>query len=142
MVNAAKNNPYSIAFIGISFENAINSTGLGTAALENRSGQFVLPTKQMMKAAVKATAPKTPKDERISLIFAPGPDSYPIINYEYAIVRNQQPNPELAKSLKAFLNWAISPQGGSAPHFLKAVNFVPLPPVIATLSKEQIAMIQ
>ena len=96
MVNTAKNNPYSIAFIGISFENAINSTGLGTAALENRSGQFVLPTKQMMKAAVKATAPKTPKDERISLIFAPSPDSYPIINYEYAIVRNQQPNPELA----------------------------------------------
>ena len=142
MVNATKNNPYSIAYIGISFENATSSAGLGTAALENRAGKFVLPTEQTVEAAVAATAPKTPKDERTSLIFAPGENSYPIINYEYAIVREQQPNPQVAKTLKSFLDWAISPQGGSAPHFMKAVNFVRLPPAIAAMSREQIAMIR
>jgi phosphate transport system substrate-binding protein len=142
MVNATKNNPYSIAYIGISFENATSSAGLGIAALENRAGKFVLPTEQTVEAAVAATAPKTPKDERTSLIFAPGENSYPIINYEYAIVREQQPNPAVAKTLKSFFNWAISPQGGSAPPFMKAVNFVPLPPAIAAMSKDQIAMIR
>lgn len=141
MVNAVKNNPYSIAYIGISYENATSSAGLGTAALENRARKFVLPTEQTMEAAVNATAPETPSNERISLIFAPGEDSYPIINYEYAIVREYQPNQQLAQSLKSFLDWAISPEGGSAPQFLKAVNFVALPPRIASLSKQQIAEI-
>jgi phosphate transport system substrate-binding protein len=140
MVNAVQGNPYSIAYIGISFKNATDAASLGEAALENRAGNFVLASDPTVQAAVAATAAKTPKDERISLIFAPGAQSYPIINYEYAIIK-AQPNPETAAAVKAFLEWAISPNGGSAPHYLKAVNFVALPSQIASLSKAQLEMI-
>ena len=141
MVNAAKGNPYSIAYIGISFKKAIEAAGLGEAMLKNRAGKFVLASDQTVEAAVHATAAKTPKDERLSLIFAPGDESYPIINYEYAIVKAQQPSPEIATAVKAFLEWAISTDGGSAAHYMKAVNFVALPPQIAALSKAQLQMI-
>ena len=141
MVNACKGTPYSVAYIGISYKNATDAAGLGEAELENRSGHFVLPDTRTVQAAVSATAAKTPKDERISLIFAPGAESYPIINYEYAIINSRQPDEATATAVKDFLNWGLSPSGGSAAHFMKAVGFVPLPHAIAEMSHAQIATI-
>jgi phosphate transport system substrate-binding protein len=142
MVDALKGVPYSIAYVGISFKNAVDKDGLGVALLQNRAGDFVSPDAADVTAAVKETAPKTPADERTSLIFAPGPSSYPIINYEYAIVKSDQPSPQEAQALKDFLSWAISPSGGNSPKYLEPVNFAPLPQEIAKLSQDQIAKIR
>jgi phosphate transport system substrate-binding protein len=141
MVNACKGTPYSIAYIGISFKKYTQAAGLGEALLENRSGRFVLPTPQTIQAAVNASAAHTPPDERTSLIFAPGADSYPIINYEYAIVNARQPTPAAAQALRQFFAWALSPQGGNSAHFMRTVGFVSLPPAIERLSQAQIARI-
>jgi phosphate transport system substrate-binding protein len=141
MVSALKGNDYALAYIGISFEKAVLDAKLGEAALENRSGKFVLPTSETVQAAARAKVSETPRDERISLIFAPGDMSYPIINYEYAIVKAQQSDPATARTLKQFLSWAISPDGGNAPQFMDAVNFVPLPEPIMKLSAAQITRI-
>ncbi len=142
MVTAIQDNPYSIAYIGTSFQDAIEKAQLGIAALENHDGKFVLPEAKTAAAAAAVMVPKTPKDQRISLIFASGPDSYPIINYEYALVNRQQPSAEMAAALRKFFTWAISPSGGNAPHFMEAVHFVPLPDAVAQLSAAQIAEIQ
>lgn len=142
MVNATKGTPYSISYIGISFKKATEEAGLGEAMLQNRAGKFVLANDKTVSAAVSATAAKTPADERISLIFAPGAESYPIINYEYAIVKAQQPSPEMANALKGFFNWAISPTGGNSPSYLRQVGFVSLPAPVRTLSAHQIAQIR
>jgi phosphate transport system substrate-binding protein len=138
MVNAMKNAAYSIAYVGISFKNAIESNQLGEAALENSAGKFVLSTPVTVKAAAAELSGKTPTDESISLIFAPGDESYPIINYEYAIVNSSQPDVATADQIKAFLTWAISPDGGNSPRFLDQVSFVALPPGIVKLSQAQI----
>jgi phosphate transport system substrate-binding protein len=141
MVNAAKGAPYSIAYIGVSFKSATEQAGLGEAMLQNKAGKFVLANNQTVSAAVAATASKTPADERISLIFAPGANAYPIINYEYAIVKDQQASPATAGELKAFFNWAISPKGGNSPSYLSQVGFVGLPAPVRKLSMNQIAKI-
>lgn len=141
MVNAAKTTPYSIAYVGVSFRNATEAAKLGEAMLENRAGKFLLARPDTVSAAVEATAAKTPADGRVSLIFAPGDGSYPIVNYEYAIVKKQQASSEAAKALKAFLDWAVSPSGGSAAQFTQAVGFVALPAAIAEQSRAQIALI-
>ena len=138
MVNAMKNAPYSIAYVGISFKKAIEDNKLGEAALENKSGKFVLSTAETVKAAAGELSGKTPANESISLIFAPGEQSYPIINYEYAIVNAHQPNADTAKEVKSFLSWTISPEHGNAPHFLDQVSFVALPPAVVKLSQAQI----
>lgn len=141
MVQACSSTKYSIAYIGVSFITQTTQAGLGYAALENAAGKFVLPTEPDIAAAAKALDAKTPKDERISLIFAPGADSYPIINYEYAIINPKQPNGETAAALKEFLTWAISPSGGQSKAFLDKVHFIGLPSSIVNLSKAQIAQI-
>lgn len=138
MVDALKNNKYSIAYVGVSYKHQIEANHLGEARLKNRDGHYVLPNVRTVKAAAASMVPKTPPDQRISLIFAPGRESYPIINYEYAVVNSHQPNETMAKTLKTFLTWAVSPKGGNAEHFMKKVNFVPLPASVAKLSIKQI----
>ncbi|MGH9535830.1 MAG: phosphate ABC transporter substrate-binding protein PstS [Terriglobales bacterium] len=141
MITALQDDRYAIGYIGTSYEAAIRHAGLGIAALENRDGNFVLPTAQAARAAAARRAAQTPGDERISLIFAPGPDSYPIINYEYAVVNRRQPSPQMAAALRNFLDWAVSPGGGNAPQFLQPEHFVALPASVARLSRAQIRQI-
>jgi len=142
MITAIQGNPYSIAYIGTSYMDSIDKDGLGTSMLQNKDGKFVLPTPKTAAAAAGVMVPKTPADERVSLIFAPGPDSYPIINYEYAIVNSKQPSADMANALRDFLTWAISPSGGNASKFLAQVHFSPLPASVVKLSAAQIAKIQ
>lgn len=142
MVNSLHQTPYSIAYIGISFKNVIDSEKMGEAMLGNRAGNFVLPSDETVEAAASGMVSQTPEDERISLIFAPGEKSYPIINYEYAIVNSQQHNQEAAQELKNFLNWAIAKDGGNAQAFMNKVNFVALPPNVRKLSESQISAIK
>ena len=138
MVDAVKNNPYSIAYIGISYKDQIDGAGLGEARLGNRAGHFVLPEVKTIKAAAAAMVPKTPHNQAISLIYAPGAESYPIINYEYAIVHGHQPDADTAKAVKNLLSWAVSPNGGNAGTFMEKVHFVPLPDSARKMSLAQI----
>ncbi|MGH7188661.1 MAG: phosphate ABC transporter substrate-binding protein PstS [Acetobacteraceae bacterium] len=141
MVQVSGRTPGSLAYIGISFHAAIGKAGLGTALLQNRAGNFVRPDAETIGAAAAAMAGKSPPDARISLVFAPGANSYPLINYEYAIVNRRQPERQVAASLRDFLSWAIDPEGGSTRGFLNAVGFQPLPPGAAALARRQIAAI-
>lgn len=138
MVQALAAAPYSIGYIGISFHGDIAKAGLGTAMVKNQAGQFLLPTADTVSAAASELDPRTPADERLSLAFAPGHNSYPLINYEYAVVSAQQPDPGTAAAIRHFLLWAVAIEGGNAPKYLDAVQFIPLPDFIRALSENQI----
>ena len=140
MLSALGNNPYGIAYIGISFADKVKSAGLGQAALLNKSGQYVLPTVDNISAAAQSVATTTPADERVSMIFAEGPTAYPIVNYEYAIVDSHQPAPAIAEAIRDFLKWSVTE--GNASSFLNPVHFLPLPPAVQALSLTQINNIQ
>lgn len=140
MLAALKANPYSIAYIGISYADAVAKDGLGQAALLNKAGNYVLPTTASISAAATSVADKTPADERISMIFTAGEQAYPIVNYEYAIVNSQQSDQATAGAVRDFLTWALT--DGNDESFLKQVHFVPLPANVVELSKAQIQKIK
>ncbi len=142
IVTALEKNKYSISYVGISWLNQATQGGLGYAALKNKSGQFVLPTASSIESAAAAMVGKVPDDERISLIDAPGANSYPIINFEYAIVRSHQSDAATAQALKNFLQWAIDPQGGNDTKYLSPVHFQPLPQDLEGKTKAQIDKIE
>jgi phosphate transport system substrate-binding protein len=141
MVEALHTTPYAIAYVGVSYARAIRRERLGTARLKNRAGRFVALTPAAVEAAARALVGHTPADERLSLVDAPGADAYPIVNYEYVLVQARQPSSRVARTLRRFLDWCLSPQGGSAPAFLHAVGFVRLPRPVRLLSLHQIARI-
>ncbi|HXX36654.1 MAG TPA: phosphate ABC transporter substrate-binding protein PstS [bacterium] len=141
MVQALKQTPYSIAYVGISWIDQTNAAGFGYAALENRAGKFLLPTPGTIASAAAALVGKTPPNEAISLIFAPGPNAYPIINYEYVIVKGKQADPGVAAAIKAFLTWCLSPTGGGNELYLTKVHFIGLSEMVRKLSQAQVERI-
>jgi phosphate transport system substrate-binding protein len=136
MVTALTETPYSIAYVGISYLNSANQLGLGYAFLKNKAGNFVDISTANIQSAVNAIAPNTPKNEIISLIFAPGANSYPIVNYEYAIVNMHQPTTSDAQNIQALLTWIIT--YGNQQYYLVQVHFVALPSAVKQLSLAQI----
>ena len=133
--------PYAIGYVGISYAGQIAKAGLGTAMVKNQAGKFLLPTPQSIADAAAELDPRTPPYERISLIFAPGDNSYPLINYEYAVVSRSQPNVATAHALRHFLLWTISETGGNSENYLKPVGFIALPDFIRALSERQLGAI-
>jgi phosphate transport system substrate-binding protein len=137
IVSAVHATSGSIGYVGVSYLSAVTTDAEGEVALGNSAGNYVLPTASTIQAGL-ASFTNTPPNETISLVNGSGPQVYPIINYEYAIVSISQVTPTRAQDLRAFLNWAIST--GTAQ--LADVNFQPLPPSLVSLSQAQIAEIK
>ncbi len=141
MVDKIKQAPYSVGYVGISAYADIAKAGLGTAALKSYAGEFLLPTPETIEAAAASLGPRTPTDERLTLVNAPGANAYPLINYEYAIVSTRQPNAATAEAIRKFLLWAIAPDEINA-KYLEDAHFIPLPAHIWVKSYDQIMMIR
>lgn len=119
--------PYSIGYIAATYETQVNSAGFGIANLENQKGQFVAPTVQNVSIAAQQYLPLIPSNGTIALQYAPGNNSYPIADMEYVIIKQNQSSAAIVNSLKAFLEWSVSPNGGAATQYLTKFNLVPLP---------------
>jgi phosphate transport system substrate-binding protein len=140
-VQTVQKTPYSLAYIGVSYSKDIADAGLGTAWLKNQSGKFLLPTKEAVLAAAAGLGARTPSDERLTIVLAPGDDAYPLINYEYAIVSTKQSDSVVAAAIREFLTWSIVPSETNEA-YLDNVHFIALPSQIWALSVAQIQSIK
>ena len=127
--------------LGVSFHAEIAEAGLGTALLKSYSGEFLLPSPDTVAAAAASLSPRTPADERLTLVNAPGAKAYPLVNYEYAIVSTRQANPATAEAVRKFLLWAIAPDEANE-KYLEEAHFIALPAHIWVLSHDQIETIK
>jgi phosphate transport system permease protein/phosphate transport system substrate-binding protein len=117
------------------------------ASLMNRAGNFVEPTVNSTLAAVQAaiimngtsstanstsgSAVSLPGDDQswthVSLLDAPGADSYPIASFSYLLVYKEMStninNIEKTQALAQFVNWAIT----DGQQFASPLHYVPLP---------------
>ncbi len=140
MVAGCQANKGCIAYIGISYLQKTQAAGLGTASLQNKAGKFLQPTTAAIKAAAAALTAKTPASEALSMINGPAATGYPIVNYEYAIVKTSQSNAIQAEDIRAFLHWIVH-TGQDQTTYLDPVDFQPLPASVVSLSDKQIAKI-
>jgi len=141
MLQTLQSTPFSIGYVGVSFSDKLSAAQLGTAALKNGAGEFVLPTKETITAGAASLGPRTPADERLSLVYAPASGSYPLVNYEYAVVSTKQPDPATAAAVRRFLLWSVVPSETNEA-YLDTVHFIPLPPHTWELSQAQIQLIK
>jgi phosphate transport system substrate-binding protein len=141
VLKAGQQTPYSITYLGVSFHAEITEAGLGTALLKSYSGEFLLPSSETVAAAAASLSPRTPPDERLTLVNAPGANAYPLVNYEYAIVSTRQATPATAEAVRKFLLWAIAPDEANE-KYLEEAHFIALPAHIWVLSHDQIEMIK
>jgi phosphate transport system substrate-binding protein len=141
VLQAVQKTPYAISYVGVSFHAEIAEAGLGTALLKSYSGEFLLPSPDTVAAAAASLSPRTPADERLTLVNAPGANAYPLVNYEYAIVSTKQADPATAAAIRKFLLWAIAPDEANE-KYLEEAHFIALPARIWVLSHDQIELIK
>ena len=141
VLQTVQKTPYSISYVGVSFHAEITEAGLGSSLLKSYSGEFLLPTPETVAAAAASLSPRTPPDERLTLVNAPGANAYPLVNYEYAIVSTKQADPATATAIRKFLLWAIAPDEANE-KYLEDAHFIALPAHIWVLSHDQIETIK
>jgi phosphate transport system substrate-binding protein len=132
MVTGCGSTKGCIAYIGVSYVAKATAAGLASAALANKAGKYVSDSPASVSAAL-ASFPAAPSSGAEALINSSAAGGYPIVNYEYAIVKKSQPSAAEGKAVKAFLSWILT-TGDSAKN-LSTVGFVALPS--ATLSTAQ-----
>jgi len=114
---------------------------LGVGAVKNAAGNFIVPTLQtILYAASNATGTPNPKDLRLHIVNAQGPQSYPIATYTYILIyRDMSANPSTtlpkAQALAHFLWWAIH----DGQQYSAKLYYVPLPSNIVA-ADEQLLM--
>lgn len=140
VLQVVQQTPYAITYLGVSLHGEIAKAGLGTAMLKSYSGEFLLPTPETIAAAAASLTPRTPADERLTLVNAPGANAYPLVNYEYAVVSTRQASPATAEAIRKFLLWAIAPDETNE-KYLDDAHFIALPAHIWVLSHDQIEAI-
>ncbi len=133
IISQMTSTPYSIGYIATTYEAQVHSAGFGIAALQNQAGQFVTMSQSTVMAAANHYLSQIPADGRLAIQFAPGNNSYPIVDLEYLIVKQVQPNANTAAALVAFLEWAVnSTSGGSQSKFISPLNLAPLPQAVVS----------
>lgn len=141
MVQTCSATPGCIAYIGISAESKAQTAGLGVAQLQNKAGTFVSDSSTTVDAAVAAGAGSIPSNLAQSLIYEPGPQSYPIVNFEYIVVKQSQSSADTAQAIRDFLAFAIDTSGGSSPTYLAKEKFEALPSNVVSLVQAAIGKI-
>lgn len=80
---------------------------LPLVAIQNREGNFMLPSLEGTTRAAASVEQENLHDFRISLVNPPGEKAYPIVAFTYLLVYRNMADPVKAKALVDFIRWAI-----------------------------------
>jgi len=105
------------------------------AEIRNQAGNYVLPTPQTIAAAAAQKPGITPAD--FSIVNQPGPGSYPITGYSWALIYTRQADQATGQALVTMLNWLT--HAGQA--YAAANLYVPLPAQARQLAAAALARV-
>ena len=117
--------PFSIGYVEQAYSQGLL---LPFAEIRNQAGNYVLPTTQTIAAAAAQKPGITPTD--FSIVNQPGPSSYPISGYSWALIYTRQSDQATGQALVTMLDWLT--HDGQA--YAAANLYVPLPPQVRQLA--------
>ena len=131
-----KQTPGSIGYVELAYAK---QNQMPVAAIRNKAGQFIAASVPAVTAAAAAAASALPAntDFRVSIVDAPGADSYPISSFTWILVYQKQKDPVKGKKLVDFLNWALTDGEKEA----SSLDYAPLPGDMASNVKARLKTI-
>ncbi len=131
-----KQTPGAVGYVELAYAKQNN---LPAALVRNKAGQYVAASVPAVTAAAAGVAQSLPAntDYRISIVDAPGAQSYPISSFTWLLVYQHQKDAVKGKKLVDFLNWAMTEGEKSAP----TLDYAPLPTEMVTTVRAKIATI-
>ena len=115
-----KQTPGSIGYVELAYAK---QNKLAYANVRNAAGRFVAPTIASVTAAAAGMKLAKNTDYRISIVNAPGKDSYPISSMTWILAYRNQTDRVKGAKLVNFLRWAYRDGEKSA----AALDYAPLP---------------
>ncbi|MEB3278220.1 MAG: phosphate ABC transporter substrate-binding protein PstS [Lyngbya sp.] len=110
--------PGAIGYLEYGFAE---SAGLPMASLQNQSGNFIKPTSEAASKTLEAV--ELPDDLRAFITDPEGDESYPIVTYTWLLAYKEYPDPEVAKSIEAMVEYALTQGQEAAPQ----LGYIKLP---------------
>lgn len=131
-----KQTPGAVGYVELAYAKQNN---LPAALVRNKSGQYIAASVAAVTAAAAGVAQSLPAntDYRLSIVDAPGAQSYPISSFTWLLVYQHQKDAVKGKKLIDFLNWAMTEGEKTAP----TLDYAPLPAEMVTSVKAKIATI-
>jgi phosphate transport system substrate-binding protein len=138
VANAIKGTANTIGYIELSYAL---TTKTPFAFIQNKEGNFIEPSIASTRAAVAAQSGALPKGDQpwtnVTMVNAPGKDSYPIASFSYLLLYKElstDPNIDepKAKALVDFIAWAITDGQKTG----ESLNYVPLPDTVVKLDQD------
>jgi phosphate transport system substrate-binding protein len=131
-----KQTPGAIGYVELAYAKQNN---LPIAAVRNKGGQYVAASVSAVTAAAAGVAKSLPAntDYRLSIVDAPGADSYPISSFTWIIVYQHQSDATKGKKLVDFLKWALTDGEAEA----SSLDYAPLPSEMASRVRDRLATI-
>jgi phosphate transport system substrate-binding protein len=131
-----KQTPGAVGYVELAYAKQNN---LPAALVRNKSGQYIAASVPAVTAAAAGVAQSLPAntDYRLSIVDAPGAQSYPISSFTWLLVYQHQSDAVKGKKLVDFLNWAMTEGEKTAP----TLDYAPLPAEMLTGVKAKIATI-
>ncbi len=122
-----KQTPGAIGYVELAYAN---QNKLPIAAVKNKDGKFVVASVPAVTAAAAGAASGLPAntDYRISIVDAPGADSYPISSFTWILVYQKQADPAKGQKLVDFIDWALTDGEKEA----ATLDYAPLPTDMAS----------
>ncbi|WP_338824817.1 Phosphate-binding protein PstS [Moorella humiferrea] len=134
VAGTVKQTPGGIGYVELAY--AVQNQ-LPYAFIKNQAGKFVEPTLETTTAAAAGAAANMPEDMRVSIVNAPGENSYPIAGYTYLLVYKDQKDKDKGTELVKFLWWAIH----DGEKYAKDLLYAPLPENVVKLAEAKIKQI-
>ncbi|HEY4734571.1 MAG TPA: phosphate ABC transporter substrate-binding protein PstS [Gemmatimonadaceae bacterium] len=131
-----KQTPGAVGYVELAYAKQNN---LPIAAVRNLAGQYVAASVPAVTAAAAGVAKSLPEntDYRLSIVNAPGAESYPISSFTWLLVYQHQKDATKGKKVVDFLNWALTEGEKTAP----SLDYAPLPSEMAAKVKARVATI-
>jgi predicted secreted protein with PEFG-CTERM motif len=129
VANTVRNTPYSLGYNELAYAL---TTGMNHASVLNKAGNYIQGSLEATSAAVDVLSGTLPAGdaswENVSMLDAPGENSYPIASFSYALLykdmsTNRSLNQQESEEIVRFVSWAVTEGQQYAP----PLEYVPLP---------------
>jgi phosphate transport system substrate-binding protein len=119
----------AIGYVELSYAitNKLNYT-----AVRNRAGNFIVPSKESIKAAAASAEWNDVKDFSLVITDAPGAQAYPISATNFILMYKNPKNAQRSKDSLAFFDWVYANGDASA----ESLGYVALPAELTKSIKE------
>jgi len=122
----------SLGYVGYEFAHRY---GLQIALLENKSGNFVQPTEESLRAALGSA--EMPENLRVYVPDPSAPDAYPIASFTWILLYKKYGDPAKAHAIRNLFSWALT----DGQQYSADLGYIPLPPSVAQKAQAALATV-